>query len=120
MQHQLSHPETGNGMKNRFVTTLLQQRRNELRARSENLAAELHCEPIPEQGGFVDHASAHSNDTVLEAIRQSAQVEIEQIDAALRRIEDGSYERCNVCGGPIGFERLEALRYATTCIGCAA
>lgn len=39
-----------------------------------------------------------------------------EIDAALRRIEEGSFGHCVVCGRPIDEERLEAMPYATLCI----
>lgn len=38
------------------------------------------------------------------------------IDAALARIDAGSFGTCQACGGPIGEERLEALPWATLCI----
>jgi RNA polymerase-binding protein DksA len=41
------------------------------------------------------------------------------IDAALGRIEDGSYGTCTNCGKPIGEERLEARPWADLCIDCA-
>ena len=44
---------------------------------------------------------------------------VAEIDAALMRVEDGTYGVCEVCGGPIGSARLEALPAARTCIGCA-
>src|SRR4051794_23580385 len=34
---------------------------------------------------------------------------IEAIDAALKRIEDGTYGICSNCGAPIGAERLAAV-----------
>ena len=40
------------------------------------------------------------------------------IDAALQRIEDGTYGTCETCGEPIGTERLEALPWTTQCIDC--
>jgi RNA polymerase-binding protein DksA len=40
------------------------------------------------------------------------------IDAALRRIEDGTYGTCASCARPIGEERLEALPWTTRCIDC--
>lgn len=42
----------------------------------------------------------------------------EQVQAALRRVEDGSYGLCQTCGNPIPAERLEALPFATQCVGC--
>jgi DnaK suppressor protein len=38
------------------------------------------------------------------------------IDAALKRIDAGSYGTCERCGRPIEPERLEMLPYATLCI----
>ena len=38
------------------------------------------------------------------------------IDAALKRIDNGTYGRCDRCGQPIEPERLEALPWATLCI----
>lgn len=43
---------------------------------------------------------------------------IQAIDAALQRIEDGTYGNCANCGKPIGEERLEALPWTTRCIDC--
>lgn len=98
----------------------LQQRRNELHARSERIHSDLRGETMPVEGGFADQATAHANDTVLEAIQTSAEGELAQIDIALRRIDEGRYEQCASCGAPIGQERLEALPYATTCMVCAS
>lgn len=43
---------------------------------------------------------------------------IEEIDAALRRIDDGTYGQCARCGKPIDEERLKAMptaRYDAEC-----
>jgi RNA polymerase-binding protein DksA len=44
---------------------------------------------------------------------------LEEIDAALGRIDDGTYGICTNCGKPIAEERLEALPWASLCIDCA-
>ena len=43
-----------------------------------------------------------------------------QIDDALRRLyrQPDGFGRCVQCNDPIHWERLEALPYATLCIGC--
>lgn len=41
------------------------------------------------------------------------------VDAALRRLDDGTYGACVECGAAIGAARLEARPAATTCIACA-
>jgi RNA polymerase-binding protein DksA len=43
---------------------------------------------------------------------------LQAIDAALTRMDDGSYGACVSCGQPIGAERLEALPWTTQCIDC--
>lgn len=43
---------------------------------------------------------------------------LQAIDAALQRVEDGSYGICRTCGQPVGAERLEALPWTTQCIDC--
>lgn len=43
---------------------------------------------------------------------------LEAIDAALGRVDDGTYGVCGKCGRPIGEERLEALPWTTQCIDC--
>jgi RNA polymerase-binding protein DksA len=41
-----------------------------------------------------------------------------EIDAALERIDEGTFGICQTCGKPIGAERLEAVPYTTQCIEC--
>ena len=41
------------------------------------------------------------------------------VDGALGRIARGDYGACIRCGGPIGFERLDARPFAELCIACA-
>ena len=54
------------------------------------------------------------------ALIEDAHSQLEQIDAALARLDDGSYGICISCGNPIGAARLAARPAATTCIDCAA
>jgi len=42
-----------------------------------------------------------------------------EVDAALDRIRDGTYGRCQECGQEIRRSRLEALPYTPYCIECA-
>ena len=56
----------------------------------------------------------------VEALIRRALHHLEEIDAALKRLDAGTYGTCEVCGGPIGQERLEARPAAAVCIRCAA
>jgi DnaK suppressor protein len=53
------------------------------------------------------------------ALRQTAEGKIQSIRAALKRIQEGSYGLCQVCGQPIDPDRLEILPHTTLCITCA-
>jgi RNA polymerase-binding protein DksA len=43
---------------------------------------------------------------------------VEQIDAALEKIEQGNYGVCELCDRPISEERLEVLPFAALCVDC--
>jgi DnaK suppressor protein len=45
---------------------------------------------------------------------------LDQIEAAIGRIEDGSYGRCENCAGKIPKSRLDAIPYAAQCVRCAS
>ncbi len=51
--------------------------------------------------------------------RSEAQHELVEIDAALARIEDGTYGTCEICGGAIGRDRLRALPEIRRCVACS-
>ncbi|MDD3470042.1 MAG: TraR/DksA C4-type zinc finger protein [Thermoguttaceae bacterium] len=42
------------------------------------------------------------------------------IDAALQRIQDGTYGICETCGTRIPKPRLQAIPYASKCVQCAS
>jgi RNA polymerase-binding protein DksA len=54
------------------------------------------------------------------ALLDQARDQISHIDAALRRVRDGSYGRCERCGQSIAAGRLAARPVTTTCITCAS
>ncbi len=53
------------------------------------------------------------------ALLASATTHLNDVDAALTRITEGRYGRCEDCGEPIAHERLLAQPAARRCIGCA-
>jgi RNA polymerase-binding transcription factor len=44
---------------------------------------------------------------------------LQDVVRALGKLDDGTYGRCDACGGPIESERLEAIPWATRCVVCA-
>ena len=64
------------------------------------------------------HTIAFERSQVTALVRQS-QAHLAEVDAALARVEDGTYGVCARCGRPIAEARLEARPTARTCVGCA-
>jgi len=55
----------------------------------------------------------------LEALAGGARRRVDEVDAALARLADGTYGTCAVGGEPIDDARLEARPTATTCVAHA-
>ena len=53
------------------------------------------------------------------ALRERARAQLEQVEAALARLDAGTYATCTSCGRPIAAERLEAIAWTLLCIDCA-
>ena len=52
-------------------------------------------------------------------LARSLRRHLDDVDAALARLDAGTYGRCTVCGMPIPDARLAARPQAQTCVGCA-
>ena len=52
------------------------------------------------------------------SLEESSNHVLAAIDAALGRLDAGTYGICVTCGKPIGEDRLEAIPYAAQCIEC--
>ena len=52
------------------------------------------------------------------SLEENSEQVLKAIEAALERIEDGTFGICQTCGEAISEERLEAIPYATQCIDC--
>ena len=63
-----------------------------------------------------DTATETYDREIDDGLEENAEQLLCEIDAALARIEEGTYGTCAVCGKPIAAERLEALPWATLCI----
>ena len=65
-----------------------------------------------------DTATATLDREIDYSLEENSEHVLRAIDAALQRIEDGTFGMCETCGQPISEERLEAIPYATQCIDC--
>lgn len=96
--------------------------------RRAELAVELdHLTQPPPEGSSVSFGK-RIGDGTAEAVERLATTatarsisrSINDIDAALREIEAGTYGICEVCGMSIPAERLEARPATTRCVSCAS
>ena len=111
--------EKGAGVKDRYenVRAWLQLQRTRLSQGVETSLTDLgsdkhHLADLEELASDVN-----VDEVVFEHFRSSSDT-IYQIERALERLQEGSYETCEVCGGTINAERLEALPWATECVSC--
>jgi RNA polymerase-binding transcription factor DksA len=68
----------------------------------------------------IEGASLQFERETLRATLREAEARVGEIDAALARVDAGTYGVCEVCGAPIPPERLEARPAAATCVRCAS
>ena len=99
------------------IAEALKARLSELRTHLAKVGRELH-KTLPADSE--DQAIELENQEALEVIGQTESTEIQQIEAALGRISEGTYGTCAKCGEPIDPKRLKALPTAATCISCSA
>lgn len=109
----------------RFRTALLDERR-----RVEHALATLRDEHRGSLDEEVEEIAATSDNHLAETATATLGREIDYtlgensgqvlaaIDAALKRIEEGTYGTCVSCGERIRHERLEATPWAALCIDC--
>jgi DnaK suppressor protein len=75
----------------------------------------------PEQMTYGSQAAAASQVFAQQrdlALRDRAVQHLELVDAALARLDAGTFGACGRCGKPIAAERLAALPWAAYCIDC--
>jgi RNA polymerase-binding protein DksA len=103
-------------------STVTDAARTALLAERARLAAEV-GEAIVAPGQMTYGSQAAAASQVFEqqrdlALRDRSAAQLALVEAALARLDDGSFGVCVRCGKPIAPARLEALPWAATCIDC--
>ena len=95
-----------------FKTKLLEWKKDLIKTNNEALYNSS-MDDNSTSADIVDQASSYTEKNVeMRAINRQIKL-ISKIDAALRRIEDGSYGYCEETGEPISLKRLDARPIAT-------
>jgi len=97
--------------------TMLQQKINELLSEAGKTVSEMTNgkENYPDPN---DRASLESDRNFELRIRDRERKLIMKMQEAIKRIDDGTFGICEVCGGPISEKRLMARPVTTLCIDC--
>lgn len=85
----------------------------ELLQESNETLASLQTEGPMQEPDLADRASAETDRALELRTRDRERKLLSKIQAALQRIEDGSYGYCEETGDPIGVRRLDARPIAT-------
>jgi RNA polymerase-binding protein DksA len=104
---------------------LLLARRKEILENIEDLRKDT-ASTIKESTGELSHYTYHMADLGTDAQEREKKFMlahksgrlIYHIDEALRRIKDGTYGKCHLCGKEITKARLQAVPHASLCIEC--
>jgi len=100
-----------------FFRHLLIQKTNELLDEAEKTVTDMTTgkENFPDPN---DRASLESDRNFELRIRDRERKLLVKIQEAIKRIDDGVFGKCDVCGGPISEKRLIARPVTTLCIDC--
>ena len=101
--------------------------RSRLRGDLDQMTDEALRRDQPDSSGNLSNVPLHMADIGTEnydqeftlGLIENEQETLEQVNAALARIEQGRFGRCEECGEAIAKPRLQALPYTRHCIQCA-
>ena len=99
-----------------------------LAAKAREVDEEIAALTVPLETGSVVQFGKRAGDSTAAAAEQLSRVASHEqllalaadVSRAREKVGESSYGHCDVCGGPIGDERLEALPWAVRCVLCAS
>ena len=71
-----------------------------------------------EVGDMIDIASDSVEREIMFELNDNERMMLNDINNALKKIEDGTYEKCELCNNKISLDRLKAVPFARYCIKC--
>ncbi len=103
------------------IRTALEQEAGDLRQEIEEASAAYDRSVFENDQGPGDEADAGTATFEREhdlSLAANSRDLLAQVERALDRLEAGTYGICEVCGNPIGKERLKAFPKVTLCVSC--
>ena len=97
------------------LEALLQDREDSVTGNSDP------SDPGPTELSFVDQHAADAGSELFErqkelSLRENTEGRLQDVEDALRKLGEGTYGKCEVCGNPIAKARLEAVPTARLCL----
>ena len=110
----------------KFFKELLLKKKEALTKGIEHIANDALKTSQREAAGDLSAYSLHMADMATDnfdrefnlGLASSEQQILNQIDEALRKIDEGHYGICDICSKPISQKRLVAVPYTSFCIKC--
>jgi DnaK suppressor protein len=100
--------------------TLLREEQAGLRAQLSELGFADQGSGLNYDSNFADSSQVTAERGEAERLASELRETLDEVDAALLRLEAGTYGNCEVCAKPIGEARLEAMPATRFCIEHAA
>ena len=100
------------------IFNALIEQRNEILESISSDASALNQLRQDQSGDVVDFASGSACGEMSSQLAEVETRELNNIKAAIKRINDGSYGICEGCKQDISADRLQAIPHTLHCIGC--
>lgn len=101
-----------------FFKDQLEELKRHILQNVELASTELKQLQTQENNDDMDFASMRSDSMIEQIISDQQKSELRDIEDALVRIKDGTYNICKMCSKKIGIARLKAKPYAKYCMNC--
>lgn len=98
------------------IQTILLAKKTELTERLDRITANVRRKLDADSK---EQAKQLEDQEVVDALGNEAREELLKVNAALARLDVGTFGECAHCGGRIASARLDAYPYAQECISCA-
>lgn len=99
---------------------LLEQERKDLQDQLNELGFGSTSEGLTYDSNFADSSQVTAERGEASTLAANLREALEEVEAALVKLDDGKYGVCEGCGKPIPPARLEAMPAAAFCIDCAS
>lgn len=100
------------------IRQILQEEHRRLTRRLGGIQSDDSGSDAANVGDIVDAATQQEARAVLQGLQQTERDQLAQVEAALERIDSGTYGHCTRCNEMIEAARLDAIPQVETCIAC--